>query len=159
MEKDITDFTGNLRLVEFFSEYPELGTSESSLVKSKSNFCPPQNRKSTLESVIKFLQKQRFYKKNLKNNSNISNHEWQDILNLEKNKDIVIKETDKGGAVVIINTKHHLKMIRDHLNDETTYEIVEANCQAKVMKGIANIIEKYKDNLVKKEKEYLTRFS
>ena len=159
MEKDITDFAGDLRLVELFSENPELDPSESSLVKIKSNFCPPQNRKSTLESVIKFLQKQRFYKKNFKNNSNISNHEWQDILNLEKNKDIVIKETDKGGAVVIINTKHHLKMIRDHLNDETTYEIVEANCQAKVMKGIANIIEKYKDNLVKKEKEYLTRFS
>ena len=110
-----------------------------------------------MESVIKFLQKQRFYKENFKNNSNISNHEWQDILNLKKNKDIVIKETDKGGAVVIINTKHHLKMIRDQLNDETTYKIVEANCQAKVMKGIANIIEKY--NLVKKEKEYLTRFS
>ena len=105
-----------------------------------------------MESVIKFLQKQRFYKENFKNNSNISNHEWQDILNLKKNKDIVIKETDKGGAVVIINTKHHLKMIRDYLNDETTYKIVEANCQAKVMKRIANIIEKYKDNLVKKKK-------
>ena len=25
----------------------------------------------------------------------------------------------------------------DHLDDETTYKIVEANCDAKVMKGIA----------------------
>ena len=30
--------------------------------------------------------------------------------------------------------------------------MVEANCDAKVMKGIAKIIEKYKDNLTKKEK-------
>ena len=37
--------------------------------------------------------------------------------------------------------------------------MVEANCDAKVMKGIAKIIEKYKDNLTKKEKEYLTSFS
>ena len=37
--------------------------------------------------------------------------------------------------------------------------MVEANCDAKVMKGIAKIIEKYKDNLTKQEKEYLTSFS
>ena len=40
----------------------------------------------------------------------------------------------------------------DHLNDETTYEMVEANCDAKVMKGIVKIIEKYKDNLTKEKK-------
>ena len=44
-------------------------------------------------------------------------------------------------------------MISDHLNDEITYKMVEANCDAKVMKGIANIIEQCKDNLTKKEKE------
>ena len=43
MEKDIKDFTRKLRLVEFFSENPELDTPDSSLVKNKSNFCPPQN--------------------------------------------------------------------------------------------------------------------
>ena len=50
-------------------------------------------------------------------------------------------------------------MISDHLNDETTYKMVESNCDTKVMKGIANIIEKYKGNLTKKEKEYLISFS
>ena len=37
--------------------------------------------------------------------------------------------------------------------------MVEANCDNKVMKGIAQIIEKYKNNLMKKEKEHLTSFS
>ena len=124
-----------------------------------SNFCPPQNRNSTLESVIKFLQKQSCYQKKFKNKSNISKLKWQDILNLKKNKHIIIKEADKGGAVVIMNSKNYLKMISDHFNDKTTYKMVESNCDAKVMKGIAKIIEKYKDNLTKKEKEYLTSFS
>ena len=97
-----------------------------------------------MESVIKILQKQSFYDENFKNKSNISKHEWQDILNLKKNKDIVIKEADKGGAVVIMNTKHYLKMISDHLNDETTYKMVEANCDAKVMKGIENLLRNTK---------------
>ena len=63
-----------------------------------------------------------------------------------------MKQADKDGTVVIMNTKHYLKMISDHLNDETTYKIGEANCDAKVIKGITKIIEKYKDNLTKKEK-------
>ena len=50
-------------------------------------------------------------------------------------------------------------MIIDHLNDKTTNKMVETNCDTKEMKGIAKIIEKYKDNLTKKEKEYLTSFS
>ena len=85
----------------YILDTPELDTPDSSLVKSKSNFCPPQNRNSTLESVIKFLQKQSFYQENFKKKSNISKHKWQDILNLKKNKDIVIKEADKGRAVSI----------------------------------------------------------
>ena len=75
MERDVKDFTRKLRLIEFFSESPELDTPDSSLVKNKSNFCPPQNRNSTLESVIKFLQKQSFYEGNFKDKSNISKHE------------------------------------------------------------------------------------
>ena len=76
----------------------------------------------------------------MKNKSNISKHEWQDILNLKKNKGIIIKEADKVGAVVIMSPKYYLKMINDHLNDKTTYKMVESNCDAKVMERIAKII-------------------
>ena len=60
----------------------------------------------------------------------------------KKNKDIIIKEADKGGAEVIMNTKHYLQMISDHLNDETTCKMVESNCDVNLMKGIAKVIEK-----------------
>ena len=46
-------------------------------------------------------------------------------------------------------------MITDHLNDKTTYNMTESSCDAKVMKGIAKIIEKYKDNLTRKKKNIL----
>ena len=55
-----------------------------------------------MESVIKYLPKQLFCEENYKNKSNISKHESQDILN----KHIITKEADKGGAVVIMHTKH-----------------------------------------------------
>ena len=74
MEKYLKDFNRKTRLLEYFSENPELDTSKSSLVKKKSNFCPPQNWNSALESVIKSLPKQSFYEENFKNNSNILKH-------------------------------------------------------------------------------------
>ena len=57
-----------------------------------------------------------------------------------------------------MNTKHYLKMISDHLNGKTTWKMVESNCDSKVMKGKAKIIEKYKYNLTKREKEYILSF-
>ena len=79
-------------------------------------------------------------------------------MNLKKNKDVIIKEADKGGAVVIMNSKHYLEMISDHLNDKTNSNMVESNCDTKVMKGMAKLIEKCNDNL-KIGKEYLISFS
>ena len=47
-------------------------------------------------------------------------------------------------------------MISDHLNDETAYELIESICDAKLIKGIAKIIETYKANVTKKkENKYL----
>ena len=151
MKKGIKDFARKLSLVEFFSGNPELITPYSSLPKNKPNFCAPQNQNKNLESVIKFLQK---HQEKVKNKSNISKHKWKDILNLKKNKEIIIKEAVKGWATV----KHYLKIISDHLNDETTYKMVESNCDARVMKGIAKIIGKCKDNFTNKENEYLISF-
>ena len=56
------------------------------------------------------MKKQSFYEENFKNKSNISKHEWQDILSLKVSKDRTIKEADKGGSVVIMNTKHYPKI-------------------------------------------------
>ena len=44
----------------------------------------------------------------------------------------MIKEVGKGGAAVIMNTKHYLRMISDHLNNKATYKMVESNCDSKV---------------------------
>ena len=120
VERDVKYFTRKLRLVEFFSENPELDTPDSPLVKNKSNLCPPQNPKSTLVCVIIFKKKQSFSEGNFKNKSNISKHECQDILILRKNKDIITQEAEKSEAVVIMNTKHYLKIISYYLSNETT---------------------------------------
>ena len=46
-------------------------------------------------------------------------------------------------------------MTSDHLKDETTYKMVEANFDAEVVKGVAKIIEKFKGKLTKMKKNIL----
>ena len=47
------------------------------------------------------------------------------------------------------------EMISNYLSDKATYKMFEQNCDAKVMKGIAKILEKYKNNLTKRKKNML----
>lgn len=61
--------------------------------------------------LIKVLQKQKFLEEDFKNKSDISKKEWQNIFNLKKCKDIIMKEVKKGGAVAIMNTKKYIKII------------------------------------------------
>ena len=76
-----------------------------------------------------------------------------------KKKDTIIKGAYKRVAIVIMNIKHYLKLINDHFNDEKAYKIVESNCNVKVLKTMAKMLDKYKVHLTKKRKKYLISFS
>ena len=75
-----------------------------------------------------------------------------------KKKDTVIKGAYKRVAIVIMNIKHYLKLIHDHFNDEKAYKIVESNCNVKVLKTMAKMLDKYKANLTKKKKKISCKF-
>ena len=107
----IKEILRKLRMNEFFSEVNEneseneneIDNNEGHLIKLKSTFTPPRNRNKTLDIVIDFLHKQNFENETKKTRSNITKREYDGLVELKKNKDIIIKEADKGGAVVIIN--------------------------------------------------------
>ena len=106
LKKDIETFSRKLRLVEFFAETENF--DDDSLVRNKSTFNPPRNRERNLNMVIDFLNKQDFPERKPNNKSNLSKEEYNAMMELKNNQDIIIKEADKGGAVVIINTSHYV---------------------------------------------------
>ena len=52
---------------------------------------------------------------------NLTKEEWKDINQLQKNPHIVIKKTDKGSAIIIMQTTDYLKEGYRQLNDKGFY--------------------------------------
>ena len=71
-----------------------------SLVKNKCDFIPPRNRNAALDRYIENVQNTPI-KPNSNNKYNISLAERNAIKSLANDQSIIIKEADKGGAVVI----------------------------------------------------------
>ena len=98
----------------FYSEEEEVENEvDVSLVKVKSSFHQPRNR-------IDFLQQQTL-QTSCNNKSNLTKAEWKNILAMKNNSELIIKEDDKGGCIVLMNKPHYERMIFQHLND--------ANCE------------------------------
>ena len=129
-----------------------------SLVKAKSSFHPPRNRNACLDKTIDFLQQQTF-QTSCNNKSNLTKTEWKDLLALKNNSELIIKEADKGGCVVLMNKSHYKRMIFQHLNDANTYQKTDQKCDNRVMKNIDELANKHESLLTKAEKLYLTNIS
>ena len=64
-------------------------------------------------------------KNNNKFNANLKKEEWQAITTLRNNKDIVIKQADKGGNIVIKDKHDDLQEGLRQLSNNNHYELLE----------------------------------
>ena len=54
---------------------------------------------------------------------NIPKDQYKALLNLSKNKDIIVTNPDKGSGVVIMNKTDYLKKMEDIFNDTTKFKV------------------------------------
>ena len=151
MEKNIHNFTRKLRLTEYFANENDITFNEETqtLVKNKGAFQPPRNRNKTLDIVVDHLNNQHFDNAATKNKSNISKNEWEAIKSLKENDSIVIKEADKGGAVLVMNKTHYYSIVVKILQDEEKYKKTNENCDKKVFKDLEKLVAKLSNCLLK----------
>jgi len=164
LQKDVDSFSRTLRLVDYYSKSDQnseliQNTSEpTTLVKLKGKFNPPKNN-TTLENNINCLQN---YLSDLqplpKCKSNLNASEYKALQNLTQDHTIIIKEADKGGAVVIMNANYYEEKIMEILKDDKTYEPISNYNENTVMNKISKLAKKH-NCLNKKELEYLTKFN
>ena len=156
------------QLTEYFANENDITFDEQTepLAKNRGTFqpppplpSPPSNRNKMLDIVVDYLNNQNFDKAATKNKSNISKNEWEAIKSLKENDYIVIKEADKGGAVVVINQTHYYNIVVKILQDEETYKKTNENCDKKVFKDLEKRVAKFSNCLLKEEQDFLTKFS
>ena len=116
---DIKKFGRRMRLKEFFHDKNNSTESETSDTNENdyetrafikpSTFTPKPNREPVLDLYLtgKYLENSK---------SNISTTEREALISLRKNKNTVIFEADKGGAVVIMNKSDCINEAKKHLN-------------------------------------------
>ena len=74
------------------------------------------------------------------------------------NMTIVIKEADKGSAIVIMHAEFYERKIKEMLHDTTMYEETDHNKDRKTISLIKQLISNTESDLTDKEQDYLTKF-
>ena len=69
-----------------------------------------------------------------------------------------MKEADKGGATVIMDTSFYREQTDKLLSNPDYYKQLEESPHKDIMKGYSKYIEKYISNLTVKERDYLLNF-
>ncbi|MEW8548114.1 MAG: hypothetical protein AB2693_31815, partial [Candidatus Thiodiazotropha sp.] len=154
IKEDMAEFNRKIRLKEFFYEQED---EDDSLVKNRSDFTPPKGRNEALEKYISTTSNFPLSTAKSKTHYNISLQQRNVLKKLSEDKEIIIKEADKGGAIVIMDSYFYQERIQLMLNDKTFYkEITEKeikNTMKKVLRFINN-----QECLTKKENDYLCNF-
>ena len=81
------------------------------------------------------------------------------MKNLMNNPDIIMKPTDKGGGLVLMDKSYY----RDSLAikrqlDSNVYQELSLDSDKRVFKKLKSLVEKYRGNLTKRKVIYLTKF-
>jgi hypothetical protein len=90
--------------------------------------------------------------------SNLSTEEDSAIKSLSNDETIVIKEADKGGAVVVMDSNYYRTKIMQILTNADFYAEINENQDKKVLQKIKKLLNKYPSSLTDKEEDFVTNF-
>lgn len=150
------NFCRKLRLKEFFHDRT---MDNDSIVKNKSYWEPKSGTNTTLDTTINYLKLTKEHKSlKINTRTNISHNERNAIASLKNNDSLIIKEADKGAAVVLMNTDFYKSKCYEILNDPNTYQKITDNRDKNTITKIKTMLKKYEHYLTKDEMKYLTNF-
>ena len=121
LKNDLKEFERKLRIKEKFLDTDLI---DESLVRNTSTYFPEKGTNKELEDFFKRLWDLHLgIKSNIKDN--LSAKQKKALNDLINNKEIIIKEADKGNAIVIMNKDYYIAKIQEMLNDTENYEPME----------------------------------
>ncbi|CAG2208988.1 unnamed protein product [Mytilus edulis] len=153
LKADINNFSRRLRLKEEFGNKKD---HDKSLVRNKSTYTPRPGKDDYLDTYIETITK--FPVRTRKCKQNLTRNEQDALKSLKDDDSIIIKEADKGGAIIIMDTDFYKEKVLEQLNDEEYYKQVTNNPDKATKKRLKKLIKDYDQCLTEKEIAYLCDF-
>ncbi len=140
IKTDLFCFFRKIKLKHMFGN-SDTRRSDKPAFRNKSKFSPVCENPSS-QTFCRVVEKEVLdkYKTNLPY-SNLTHNESLAIQELSRDKDIIIKPADKGGAIVVQNMADYKKEAYHQLNDEQFYRKLKINPTSDFQKKILDVID------------------
>ena len=151
LNNDVNEFFRRMRLKEFFQD---IENNDNSIVRNNSNFEPPCGRNISLDSYIsasKAICSNTIWTNN-HTKYNITLKQREAIKPLAHDNSIIIKEADKGGGIVIMNTEFYKTKVLEMLSDENYYKPVPGSNQLQILNKIKTLTTEKQKNDQERDK-------
>ena len=130
---DINEYSSLLRNKEFFYSENSSGISNRLMnpFKTVSNWTPPPERNNNLDSYILKIEKELnvlvhdLNISTIKLQDNLSSNQRMALHDLKGNNNIVIKQAEKGGSIVIMDNDNYMKENCTQLHDGRIYKKID----------------------------------
>ena len=160
VRKDRRDYIRRIRLREYFycEDDVDGDFSEMSALRTKSTWCPERNREMAIEAYVEALERTILsHDLNVKCQRNLTQDEQRALENLRNYDDIIIKQADKGSAVVVMDREAYINEAVGQLNDSEVYVLLDGDPTRDMVKKINEKIRESweKGNIDGKTKDYL----
>ncbi|KAJ8039742.1 hypothetical protein HOLleu_13841 [Holothuria leucospilota] len=150
LRESVANFERSLRLTEFFHDSKETDNSDydSKLIKfrAKSTWTPPANRDKYLDSFIAVVTSEIMSAPEHKAFGNLSSDEHRAMRDLKYNFNVVIRQADKGSAVVIMDRCRYIQEGYRLLNDTSVYQRTEATTINDIERDIRQLADRLHDD-------------
>lgn len=137
LEKDIDEFCRKLRLREFFGRVENFNDC---IVQNKKGTTIHKGRNKHLDEYIDSLKST---KSSLKNRNHVKHNlnviQKKAPQNLQNEDTIILKEADKGGAIVCMNKMFYKTLVLQHLSDDNFYVKLPENPDKKIMRDLKRL--------------------
>ena len=136
IESDMSEFFRRIKLKEFFHD--KNYEQDDSLVRNKSNFEPSKGRNAALDEFITRTKNFPLSSLPTEKKYNITLDERNALTSLQNDPTIIIKEADKGGGIVIMNTSFYRDKMLEMLANDSFYKTTNDTCSKTTFKKIRN---------------------
>ncbi|KAJ8035022.1 Fibroblast growth factor receptor 2 [Holothuria leucospilota] len=122
LKESVRRFDRTLRLREYFADVDSPIDEDALKFRKKSTRCPPPNRDKALDMYLAVVDSEIMSAPERKTVPNLTSEERQALRALQQNNDIIIREADKGSAVVVMPRDRYIAEGDRQLGDTSVYK-------------------------------------